>query len=261
MGYPLVFEVLDYAPATLTHREKLLLIVLADDANNQTRITYSSVQDPKILKRAHVSSSSQLYGALKGLIAKGALKKITHGQRNAMAKYVIMPLGPAQSPGNRDADESQGPGIQRSGSRNSTLRVPETGTPTVSTDSTLSNTSARKPASSKQREQQRPDVEAVCTHLADVLEATGSKRPTITAKWRDATRLLLDRDGITPEQAKTAIDWAHEDDFWQAHILTPMKLREKYDTLRRQATAKQRRGSYRPYADPENQDEYDGDIK
>lgn len=95
-------------------------------------------------------------------------------------------------------------------------------------------------ASSSQ--QQRPDVEAVCTHLADVLEATGSKRPTVTAKWRDTTRKLIDIDGITSEQAIRAIDWAHGDDFWQAHILTPMKLREKYDTLRRQAAAKQRRG-------------------
>ncbi|MEV5944645.1 hypothetical protein [Streptomyces sp. NPDC051994] len=87
----------------------------------------------------------------------------------------------------------------------------------------------------------RADIEAVCKHLADRLEKTGSKRPRITTKWRDATRLLLDRDGITVEQAKTAIDWAHDSDFWQAHILTPMKLREKYDQLRRQAQAEARK--------------------
>ncbi|GAA2803450.1 hypothetical protein [Streptomyces showdoensis] len=87
----------------------------------------------------------------------------------------------------------------------------------------------------------RADVEAVCRHLADVLERTGSKRPSITDKWRTATRLMLDRDGVSVEDAKHAIDWAHANDFWQAHILTPMKLREKYDTLRRQASATQRR--------------------
>ncbi|MGP4114629.1 hypothetical protein ACTWP5_27435 [Streptomyces sp. 4N509B] len=87
----------------------------------------------------------------------------------------------------------------------------------------------------------RDDVEQVCEHLADVLEKTGSKRPRITKAWRTTTRLLIDRDGITPQQAVAAIDWAHADDFWQAHILTPMKLREKYDTLRRQATTAQRR--------------------
>ncbi|MGA4875916.1 hypothetical protein [Streptomyces lydicamycinicus] len=87
----------------------------------------------------------------------------------------------------------------------------------------------------------RTDIETVCKHLADRLEKSGSKRPRITAKWRDSTRLLLDRDGITVDQAKTAIDWAHDSDFWQAYILTPMKLREKYDQLRRQALAEQRK--------------------
>ena len=87
----------------------------------------------------------------------------------------------------------------------------------------------------------RADVERVCKHLADVLEKSGSKRPTITAKWRDTTRLMLDRDEVTVEHALAAIDWAHADDFWQAHILTPMKLREKYETLRRQAASAQRR--------------------
>lgn len=94
----------------------------------------------------------------------------------------------------------------------------------------------------------RVDVEAICQHLADVLERTGSKkRPTITKNWRKAARLLIDEDGITVEQAQRAIDWAHNDNFWTAHILTPMKLREKYETLRRKATAEQRkrRGSVR----------------
>ncbi|MER6778422.1 MULTISPECIES: hypothetical protein [unclassified Streptomyces] len=81
----------------------------------------------------------------------------------------------------------------------------------------------------------RADVERVCRHLADVLEKSGSKRPMITAKWRNDTRLLLDRDGVTTEQALAAIDWAHADSFWTAHILSPGKLRAKYETLRRQA--------------------------
>lgn len=94
----------------------------------------------------------------------------------------------------------------------------------------------------------RHDVERVCKHLADVLERTGSKRPVITDAWRDSTRLLIDRDGIAAADAIAAIDWAHADKFWQAHILSPRKLREKYDTLRRQATAQQQ-GS-RPQAAP-----------
>ncbi len=54
-------------------------------------------------------------------------------------------------------------------------------------------------------------------------------------------RRLIDIDGITPDQAIAAIDWAHADGFWNAHILTPAKLREKFPTLRRQASSQQRR--------------------
>jgi hypothetical protein len=87
----------------------------------------------------------------------------------------------------------------------------------------------------------RHDVERVCKHLAAVIEKGGSKRPPVTKKWRTDIRLLLDKDGITPEQAIAAIDWAHANDFWQAHILSPLKLRAKYETLRRQATTEQRK--------------------
>ena len=87
----------------------------------------------------------------------------------------------------------------------------------------------------------RADVEQVCQHLADVMEKTGSKRPRIADRWLNDTRLLLDVDKVTVEQAIAAIDWAHADDFWQAHILSPGKLRAKFDTLRRQAAAAQRK--------------------
>jgi hypothetical protein len=82
----------------------------------------------------------------------------------------------------------------------------------------------------------RHDVERVCKHLASVIEKGGDKRPRISAKWRTDMRRLIDIDGITPDQAIAAIDWAHASDFWNAHILSPAKLREKFPTLRRRAT-------------------------
>jgi hypothetical protein len=87
----------------------------------------------------------------------------------------------------------------------------------------------------------RPDVERVCQHLAAVIEKGGTKKPRITKTWRNDVRLLLDVDEVTTDQAVAAIDWAHADDFWQAHILSPGKLRAKYETLRRQAIAQQRK--------------------
>jgi len=81
-------------------------------------------------------------------------------------------------------------------------------------------------------EEPRTDVERVCVHLADRIESNGSKRPTITAKWRDSARLLMDRDGRTEDQVHTAIDWCQDDEFWRANILSMPTLRAKYDQLR-----------------------------
>jgi hypothetical protein len=78
----------------------------------------------------------------------------------------------------------------------------------------------------------RQDVERICNRLADRIEQNGSKRPKITARWRDAARLLIDKDGKTEQQISTAIDWCQSDDFWRANVLSLPTLRDKYDRLR-----------------------------
>jgi hypothetical protein len=83
--------------------------------------------------------------------------------------------------------------------------------------------------------QLREDVEKICRHLADRIEGNGSKRPSITKGWRDAARLMLDKDGRTEEQVHAAIDWCQDSEFWRGNILSLPKLREKYDQLRLQA--------------------------
>lgn len=81
----------------------------------------------------------------------------------------------------------------------------------------------------------RDDVTRLCDRLADRIEANGAKRPTITAKWRDAARLMLDNDGRTEAEVAGAIDWCQADEFWRANVLSMPKLREKYDQLLLQA--------------------------
>lgn len=86
----------------------------------------------------------------------------------------------------------------------------------------------------------RADVERICDHLADRVEANGSNRPPIGKRWHDAARLMLDRDGRTEDEVHGAIDWCQADEFWRANILSLPTLREKYDTLRLQAQRKPR---------------------
>ncbi|KAB1146777.1 hypothetical protein F7R91_14450 [Streptomyces luteolifulvus] len=120
MGIRLIVEVLTSAPEALTHREKLLLVVLAEDANDDTRITWNSVERPQVLRGAKLSRA-QLYAVLKSLITKGALEKLTAGQKNGTAKYKLAKFPesqcpeipdaepPSQGPGNADTDDSQRP--------------------------------------------------------------------------------------------------------------------------------------------------------
>ncbi|MFF1544127.1 hypothetical protein [Streptomyces sp. NPDC058291] len=122
MGIRLIVEVLTSAPEALTHREKLLLVVLAEDANDDTRITWNSVERPEVLRGAKLSRS-QLYAVLKSLTVKGVLSKLTAGQKNGTAKYQIAKFpgsqcqgiadtdGPSQSPGTPDTEGPQSPGF------------------------------------------------------------------------------------------------------------------------------------------------------
>lgn len=77
----------------------------------------------------------------------------------------------------------------------------------------------------------RLDVERVCVRLAEQVESNGAKKPTITKAWRDAARLLIDKDGRTEEQIAWLIDWSQRDEFWRSNILSMPKLRDKFDQL------------------------------
>lgn len=96
------------------------------------------------------------------------------------------------------------------------------------------------PAKSPPHDEDRPDVDRLVDHLASRIVANGNRTPKITAKWRDAARLLIDKDGITEEQAHRAIDWSQDHEFWRSNILSMPKLREQYDQLRQQAKRKPR---------------------
>ncbi len=100
----------------------------------------------------------------------------------------------------------------------------------------------------------RPDIEQVCKHLADRVQANGSKRPAVTDAWRREARLLIDRDGRTVDQVLKAIDWCQADAFWRANVRSMPKLRKQYDQLRLKALAEQeqaRKAAAR--ANPESQ--------
>lgn len=82
----------------------------------------------------------------------------------------------------------------------------------------------------------REDVDRVCAHLIERLVANECKAPTVAgAGWRKAARLMMDADGRTEQQVHNMIEWATNDSFWRANILSMPTLREKYDQMRLRA--------------------------
>lgn len=130
----------------------------------------------------------------------------------------------------RDRDRKSGNGTGNStgngtGNRGG-FRGPDTDTETE--EESEANVGADAP-------QPRPEVVALCTLLADLIEGNGSKRPNVTGRWHKAARLMLDADNRDPQQAEQLIRWTQASDFWRSNVMSMAKFREKYDTLRLQA--------------------------
>lgn len=76
----------------------------------------------------------------------------------------------------------------------------------------------------------------LCHLLADLIVENGSKRPIVTKDWEAEEDRLLRIDKRDPGEAMRLVRWCQESTFWRPNILSMRKFREKYDTLRLQAT-------------------------
>lgn len=111
---------------------------------------------------------------------------------------------------------------------------PKSGHATTKSSSTK-NSSSKRSTRRRSEEPPRVDVERICQHLADRIEANGSKRPTITDKWRTEARLLLDEPRPIPTdvgQIVALIDWCQNNSFWRSNVMSMPTLRKQYDRLR-----------------------------
>ncbi|WP_432020690.1 hypothetical protein [Streptomyces sp. 1222.5] len=97
MGYELYREVKVWAPPSLTHREKLTAMVLADDANDKTRLTYSSVVAPEIMRQAMVPDDRSMRRIIAKLKEEKVLEHVGGGHNGRTAKYRFLHLAPAGS--------------------------------------------------------------------------------------------------------------------------------------------------------------------
>lgn len=164
MGVRLIVEALDYAPDTLTPRERYVLVVLAESARDATRVCWPGIEDDEtFIRRSRLKSRSQRYAVIKGLVDKGALESVKRGNRGSRAVYRIARLAPAGAvlpepqeapetaaslaaervPESRTQSGGKGPGSGEKGSRNPGQRVPESRTPSPHVPSESPQSDAR----------------------------------------------------------------------------------------------------------------------
>ncbi|MEV3846885.1 hypothetical protein AB0J30_08845 [Streptomyces microflavus] len=94
MGYELYREVKVWAPDSLTHREKLTALVLADDANDRSRLTYNSVVDPEIMRQSLVKNKRDMLKILARLTDEKVIEHAGGGHNGRVAKYRFLYLAP-----------------------------------------------------------------------------------------------------------------------------------------------------------------------
>lgn len=81
-----------------------------------------------------------------------------------------------------------------------------------------------------------------------VLALHPKHKPPSWRRWCREIRLMRERDARTPEQIAVLFRWANGHAFWSANILSPGKLREKWDKLVIQR--KRENGDLRPGQQP-----------
>lgn len=91
----------------------------------------------------------------------------------------------------------------------------------------------------------RAEAERLCRLLSDLMVGNGCKPPNITKPWIDEMDRMMRLDGRTSSEVENCIRWSQADSFWQSNILSPKKLRAKYDQLRLAAKRQGARPSVR----------------
>lgn len=102
---------------------------------------------------------------------------------------------------------------------------------------TASDAKAKLPKKPKSAPEPRPDVEALCNRLFELMKARGCRTTPVTDAWRTEARLLLDKDGVHFKFAMDVLEWSQKSSFWKTNILSMPKFRKQWNTLYQQAEA------------------------
>lgn len=90
------------------------------------------------------------------------------------------------------------------------------------------NTSSRK---SKTYEEESLYFQLAIFFFERIKENNPDHKEPNLQRWSDDIRKIIEIDKRTEEQVRYLMKWVQQDDFWKSNILSPSKLREKFDQL------------------------------
>jgi hypothetical protein len=116
-------------------------------------------------------------------------------------------------------------------------------------DSTVQDSIKKKTTSSSSTSKFTEAHSELAKYLFARIQAVipGAKPPSY-GRWADQIRLLSERDGHNLDTIRQVFDWANGDEFWQANIRSPAKLRKHFPMLQAQMKNKPHgKRNSRPY--------------
>jgi hypothetical protein len=217
----LVFETRGMNPA-----EKLVALALADHAHDDG--TEARPGQTKLIDKTELSEST-VRRAIKGLLTKQIIEVQRAATSTLPVCYRFRVGGVRLTP----VDDAVG------GVNLTVGGVTVTGGGCHHDTQTINEPSEESLSSDAKRARPRKppvlDSQRLCDELAKSIENNGSKRPTVSDKWLNDMRLLLEVDKRSVQQVRNMIEWCQNDSFWRSNILSPFKLRAKYDQMRLKA--------------------------
>lgn len=108
MSIKILTEVMDHAPEALSSAEHRALMILAEDANEKTRMLWRDIDDPVLLRRLRMNEAS-FKNMRTALRRKGCLEMVGEAHRGSRPEWRIPILAPALAPVEPEPAEPEGP--------------------------------------------------------------------------------------------------------------------------------------------------------
>lgn len=223
---------------------------LLDYANDQGKLDCTFPMKNSALLSLTGLSEAGIKKARNELVQAGLIEYV-RGRKNSFApKYRIVKLY---------KDTVRATTSQKSspeGTDEVAQTVPQTVAQTVAhkrltnTDSNLTNKNKRPRSKASRTYAPTEQPYRIAEHLYKrILEHQPDLRKPDLQKWADEVRLAHERDGRDYGKLNKLVDWAQDNDFWQANILSAKKLREKYDILTGQANREYKQKEFSEHDD------------